>query len=127
MLSLLGRQEMEGHCEERDQLLQGLARWERAQSGNCRDCLPEQTAVGHVGEEPKLEEAGGWVVSPPWSLYVRPRRDFEPESDRIVFEDQTILAALRSFYWREDKEPVARRPSEGRTLFQKPVECIFFR
>lgn len=28
MLSLLGRQEMEGHCEERDQLLQGLARWD---------------------------------------------------------------------------------------------------
>lgn len=82
--------------------------------------------MGHVGEEPKLEEAGGWVVSPPWSLYVRPRRDFEPESDRIEFEDQTILAALRSLYWREDEEPVARQPSEGRTLFQKPVECIFF-
>lgn len=30
MLSLLGRQEMEGHCEERDQLLQGLARWDRS-------------------------------------------------------------------------------------------------
>lgn len=43
--------------------------------------------MGYVGEEFKLEEVGGWVVSLFWSFYVRFRRDFELESDRIVFED----------------------------------------